>query len=129
MGSRYYHCKVCGNVLAAVLPSGVTPFCCDCKMDSLAENSIEGKGEWHVPVVERVNDCTIRVKIGKEPHPMTKEHHICFIVVETARGATIRYLDADEAPDVNILCKETPVAVYAYCNLHGVWRTTDIKGL
>lgn len=122
MATKFYHCKICGNVMAAVVPSGVTPFCCDCKMEEVADNTLEGKGEWHVPVVERVNEMTLRVKVGKEPHPMTQEHHICFIVVETCHGAMMRYLDKCGGAEATFLCKEEPVAVYAYCNKHGLWR-------
>lgn len=122
MAAKFYHCIVCGNVMAAVVPSGVVPVCCDCKMEELVPNSVDGKSESHVPVVERINDCTIKVKVGKDPHPMTKEHHICFIEVETAKGAMIQYIDKCDAPEATFLCKEDPIAVYAYCNLHGLWR-------
>ena len=39
---------------------------------------------------------------------------IQWLYVETAQGGHIRYLHLGD---------ETPVAVYAYCNLHGLWTT------
>ena len=46
---------------------------------------------------------------------------IQWLYVETAQGGHIRYLHPDEAPRaVFELGDETPVAVYAYCNLHGL---------
>lgn len=122
MATKFYHCNVCGNVMAAVVPSGVTPFCCECKMEELVPCSSDGKTEYHVPEVKRVNEYTIKVKVGKDYHPMTKEHHICFIVVETKDGAMMRYLSPNEPPEATFLCAEDPIAVYAYCNLHGLWR-------
>lgn len=47
---------------------------------------------------------------------------IQWLYVETAQGGHIRYLHPGEAPRaVFELGDETPVAVYAYCNLHGLW--------
>ena len=41
-----------------------------------------------------------------------------------AQGGHIRYLHPGEAlRAVFELGDETPVAVYAYCNLHGLWTT------
>ena len=49
---------------------------------------------------------------------------IQWLYVETAQGGHIRYLHPGEAPRaVFELGDETPVAVYAYCNLHGLWTT------
>ena len=122
MATKFYHCNICGNVMAAVVPSGIIPFCCDCKMEELVYHTTDTGHEAHVPVVERVNDMTLKIKVGETPHHATKEHHICFIVVETCHGAIMRHLDKCSAPEITVLCKEDPVAVYAYCNLHGLWR-------
>jgi len=55
---------------------------------------------------------------------MVDVHHIQWLYVETAQGGHIRYLHPGEAPRaVFELGDETPVAVYAYCNLHGLWTT------
>jgi len=57
-------------------------------------------------------------------HPMVDVHHIQWLYVETEQGGHIRYLHPGEAPRaVFELGDETPVAVYAYCNLHGLWMT------
>ena len=49
---------------------------------------------------------------------------IQWLYVETAQGGHIRYLHPGEAPRAAFeLGDETPVAVYAYCNLHGLWTT------
>jgi superoxide reductase len=53
---------------------------------------------------------------------MVPEHHIAFIYVETENGG-IR-VDLKDEPNARIcVCKDKPVAVYEYCNLHGLWKT------
>ena len=122
MAAKFYHCNVCGNVMAAVVPSGVVPYCCDSEMDELMSNTSDGAGEYHVPEVKLLEDNVVQVRVGKEFHPATSDHHICFIVVESDHGATIRYLTDIQAPEVVIHCDGCPKVVYAYCNKHGLWR-------
>ena len=44
--------------------------------------------------------------------------------METENGGQLRYLTPGQAPKaVFELGGEKPVAVYAYCNLHGLWMT------
>lgn len=124
MAAKFYHCNICGNVMAAVVPSGVTPVCCDSKMTELdPEHHTEGTPEHHIPEVTMESGNIIRVKVGKELHPAIYEHHICFIVVETEKGAIMRNLEPTEVPEITIRCDCKPIAVYAYCNKHGLWRT------
>ena len=53
---------------------------------------------------------------------MIPEHHIMFIYVETENGG-IR-VDLTDKPEAEIcVCTSKPVAVYEYCNLHGLWKT------
>ena len=54
---------------------------------------------------------------------MTEEHHIAWIAVETKNGSQIKYLDHTGATKVEFaLGGEDVEAVYAYCNLHGLWK-------
>ena len=76
----------------------------------------------HVPVVTRLDDCRIKVEVGSVAHPMTPEHHIAFIYVETENGG-IRVNLKDKPETVVCVCTDKPVAVYEYCNLHGLWKT------
>jgi len=55
---------------------------------------------------------------------MADVHYIQWIFVETENSGQIRYLNPGQAPNaVFELGSEKPVAVYAYCNLHGLWMT------
>ena len=45
------------------------------------------------------------------------------IYLETDKGGARKALKPGDAPEACFaLCNETPVAVYAYCNLHGLWK-------
>ena len=122
MATKFYRCRHCGNVIHKVVDSRVPVVCCGEQMQELIPNTVDASNEKHVPSVTRISDCKILVKIGSEPHPMTPEHHICFIYVETENGG-IR-VDLKDKPEAEIcICSGKPVAVYEYCNLHGLWKT------
>lgn len=115
METKFYFCPICGNLILKVNDSGVTPHCCGQAMTELIPNTSDGAGEKHVPVIKMVDDKTLRVEIGAQPHPMTAAHHIEFICVETPAGIQLRRLDQDKPA----------VAAYAYCNLHGLWKACE----
>ena len=122
MATKFFKCRHCGNVIHKVVDSRVPVVCCGEQMQELIPNTVDASNEKHVPAVTRISDCKILVKIGSEPHPMTPEHHICFIYVETENGG-IR-VDLKDKPEAEIcICSGKPVAVYEYCNLHGLWKT------
>ena len=123
MATKFYKCRHCGNVIEKVVDSKVPVICCGEKMEELIPNTIDASQEKHVPVVTKVNDCTIKVEVGSAPHPMLPEHHIAFIYVETENGG-IRVDLKDKPEAVICTCSSKPIAVYEYCNLHGLWKTT-----
>ena len=54
---------------------------------------------------------------------MGEEHSILWIYLKTDKGGYRKNLSPGEAPKaVFRLSDERPVAVYAYCNLHGLWK-------
>ena len=127
MATKFFLCTTCGNVVVKAIDSGVGVVCCGQQMKELIPGTDDASMEKHVPVVERIDDCTIRVKVGSMPHPMTKEHHIVFIYLETEHGGQIQYLDPDGQAEACFCgCKDRPVAVYEFCNIHGLWKT-DIQ--
>lgn len=123
MATKFFKCETCGNVVVKFVDSGVVPFCCGDEMTELKSGSTDGKFEYHLPVVEQLDDCKVKVRIGAEPHPMTDEHHIMFIYIETEKGGQLRYLKPGDKPEAVFVCKEKLLSVYAYCNKHGLWRT------
>lgn len=122
MEERFYYCGSCGNLFFTAIASGITPFCCGEEMQLLKANTQEGYSEKHLPVVQYDDGGCLHIQVGSQLHPMSHEHGIRFICVETNLGVIIRYLAEDEKPDVTIRCNGTPRRVYAYCNIHGLWR-------
>ena len=121
--SKFYICRHCGNIVEMVKDARVTPLCCGQKMDLLEPNTVEASGEKHLPAVE-VNGDVVTVKVGSVEHPMTEEHSIQWVQLETAHGVQRHVLAPNEAPKaVFALNGDKPVAAYAYCNLHGLWKT------
>lgn len=122
MATRFYKCAHCGNVIQKVVDSKVPVVCCGQKMEELIPGTVDASLEKHVPFVTWVDDKTIRVEVGSVHHPMLPEHHIAFIYVETENGG-IRVDLKNEPVALVYLGDEKAVAVYEYCNLHGLWKT------
>lgn len=123
MATKFFKCRHCGNVIEKIVDSDVPVVCCGEKMEKLVANTVEASVEKHLPVVTRIDDCTIKVEVGSVAHPMLPEHHIAFIYVETENGG-IRVNLSDKPEAVICTCSSRPIAVYEYCNLHGLWKTT-----
>ena len=120
--SKFYICPHCGNLIEMVHDAGVKPHCCGQKMDELVPNSIEASGEKHIPAVS-VNENVVEVNVGSVNHPMVEEHWIEWVHLVSEKGSQRKYLNPGEAPNVRFrLEDDKPVAVYAYCNLHGLWK-------
>ena len=120
--NKFYICEKCGNIVEMVNASGVNPHCCGQKMSVLEAGVVEASREKHVPEIE-VLDGRVNVVVGSVLHPMAEEHSILWIQLETDKGMQRKYLKVGEAPSVSfVLADESPVAVYAYCNLHGLWK-------
>ena len=84
--------------------------------------SVDAAQEKHVPVVTK--KCkSVQVDVGSVSHPMTEEHLIEWVAIETTAGYRVQYLKAGDVPVVKFsLGDEKLVGVYAYCNLHGLWK-------
>ena len=119
---KFYICEHCGNIITKIEDSGVSVVCCGKKMTALEAGVVEASREKHIPVVT-VDGNSVKVSVGSVIHPMTSEHNIAWIYLLTDKGGYLRYLSADEAPEAEFaLCGEKPISVYAYCNLHGLWK-------
>ncbi len=122
MKTKFYICRHCGNQIEIVKNAGVPVMCCGQKMEQLIPNTAEAAGEKHLPVVT-VEGNKVTVNVGAVNHPMLEEHYIEWIYVETENGGIRRELKPGSEPIVTFTVDEKPTAVYAYCNLHGLWAT------
>ena len=119
---KFYICPHCGNIVEMVHDAGVSPVCCGQKMNELIPNSVDASGEKHVPAV-KVDGNVVEVNVGTVDHPMVDVHWIEWVALVSDKGIQRKYLNPGEAPKVSFhLVDEKPQAVYAYCNLHGLWK-------
>ena len=122
MTTKFYKCETCGNVVVKLVDSKVPLVCCGSKMQELVPNTVDASNEKHVPQVTMLENNMIKVEVGSVAHPMTEEHHIAFIYVETDKGGI--KVDLKDKPEAVVaLGDATPLVVYEYCNLHGLWKT------
>lgn len=121
--TKFFICEHCGNIIGVIHDAGVPMMCCGQKMTQLVPGTVEASVEKHLPVVT-VNGDKVKVEIGSVAHPMAEEHNILWVYLQTDKGGQRKNLAVGEAPSVEFaLCNEKPIAVYAYCNLHGLWKT------
>lgn len=123
MKTKFYICRRCGNLVGMVHDSGVPMICCGEKMEALVPNTVEASGEKHLPVAV-MDGNVLRVHVGSVDHPMLSEHFIEWVYVQTDQGGQRKALKPGDAPEVSFcLGDDKAAAVYAYCNLHGLWMT------
>ncbi|MBE6700265.1 MAG: desulfoferrodoxin [Ruminococcaceae bacterium] len=121
--NRFFICEHCGNLIGMIHDAGVPMMCCGQKMTKIEPGTVEASREKHLPVVT-VTENTVKVEIGSQAHPMTEEHSILWVYLQTDKGGQRKCLTAGESPVVTFaFAEEKPLAVYAYCNLHGLWKT------
>ena len=120
---KFFVCNHCGNLIGMIHNAGVPVVCCGEKMQELVANTTDAAQEKHVPVVE-VKGNQVIVNVGSVAHPMTEEHLITWVCLETAQGWQRKPLAANGAPKVVFALADgdTAKTVYAYCNLHGLWK-------
>ena len=118
---KFLYCERCKKVELTVIDSKAPTICCGQPMKVLSANTTDAAGEKHVPVAEIIGN-EVKVTVGSVIHPMLEEHHIAFVYVETENGG-IRVNLKDEPVAEVYVGNTKPVAVYEYCNLHGLWKT------
>jgi len=102
---KFYICKHCGNVITKLTSAQVPVKCCGEEMHVLEAGVTDAAQEKHVPAVT-VEGSLVKVDVGSE------------------RDALIHWFHPEEAPEAVFTLAEgqTAKAVYAYCNLHGLWK-------
>ncbi len=123
MEQKFYLCEHCGNIVTKIRDAGVPLVCCGQKMKELIPGTADASAEKHVPVYQ-VEGNLVTVQVGSAEHPMLPEHYIEWIFLLTRQGSQYKALHPSDRPSACFfLCEGDKVeAVYAYCNLHGLWR-------
>ncbi len=119
---KFYICETCKNIITKIVDSKVPVVCCGKPMKELVPGAVDGALEKHVPAVT-IEGNTVKVQIGEVIHPMMPEHYIQFIALEIKNGVQIKNLKGGDEPKVEFVLTDgdEAVAVYEYCNLHGLW--------
>ena len=123
MEMKFYRCKRCGQMVAIVKKKGCPIMCCGEPMEEIVAGTSDGAVEKHVPVYE-VKDGKVYVTVGAVEHPMSEEHYIEWFAVQTNHGNQRKALKPGDQPKaVFALLEDDEVeAVYAYCNLHSLFK-------
>lgn len=120
----FFRCPMCGNIVVYVKNSSIPVVCCGKPMEELEANTVDASAEKHVPIVDKFST-SVMVTVGEALHPMIEAHYIEWIALQSATGFQIHYLKPGEPPCYEFQMQETarPIAVFAYCNLHGLWKS------
>ena len=120
---KFYKCDICGKIVAMVKDTSVDTVCCGQPMRELVPGTTDGATEKHVPVYTLEGN-TVKVKVGSVEHPMTDDHHIEWIAIETESGNQRKELKAGDKPEATfaLVPYDKAKSVYEYCNLHGLWK-------
>lgn len=120
---KFYINKTTKEIIEVVLGNDTTFTSEGDEMVELKANSTDAAGEKHVPVIT-VNGNKVHVVVGSVIHPMTEEHSIQFIALETKQGVQRKALLSTDQPVSDFVLAEGDevIAAYEYCNLHGLWK-------
>lgn len=124
MEQKFYICEHCGNIIAVVKDAGVPVVCCGQKMTEIVPGTTDAAVEKHLPVIKQEGNI-ITVEVGSIEHPMLEEHYIEWISIQTKQGNQRKILVPGQKPAAvfAITDGDELEAAYAYCNLHGLWKT------
>ena len=118
--NKFYQCSICGNIVELVAGNMSRVRCCGKEMNEIAANTKDAALEKHVPVYEKDGD-EIVVKVGEVEHPMTSEHYIKWIALIKDDMIIKVSLKPESKPEVRFPYISGS-EIYAYCNLHGLWK-------
>lgn len=150
MSTRFFKCPICGNLIQVIQDSGSPLVCCGREMEELIPSTSDDYFaaelnsqqdnvkdavllktlEKHIPIVSSSpEDGSLHVKVGSREHPMSPSHYISFIYVETEHGGQRQDLSPYNAPEADFtFTEDPPVAIYAYCNVHGLYKAEILDG-
>ena len=116
---KFYQIIESGEIIAVPDSETVDP----AGKEEIIPNTVEAAKEKHVPVVSREGQ-TVTVTVGEAVHPMTDNHYIAWIMLETENGVERKDLKPGEEPAAQFYAAEEDavIAAYEFCTLHGIWK-------
>ena len=122
---RFYKCPICGNIVGLIKGDMEHIKCCGKPMDEMIANTTDAAVEKHMPVLSAENG-VLKVCVGEVEHPSIEKHWIPFVAVKAGDLVLRRSINATEKPEAIFPLGDFKgeVEVYAWCNLHGIWKAT-----
>lgn len=123
-----YRCSICGNIAQIVINGAGELVCCGEPMYKLeAKSNDDNANEKHVPIMYKNDSGDTMMQIGKVPHPMDSDHYIEFveIIPKDKKYLKLFYLYPKDSPSIKVCTNDEEIEGFAYCNIHGLWKTQD----
>lgn len=118
---NFYTCAECGNVMLET--TGGKQACKSPNLKRIEPNAAEGTS--YVPDVS-IEDTMVVVRVKKMPNPMTLEHCVEWVMVQTSAGGTFCNLLPGDPSEIKFpIAPQEVVSVYAYCGPHGLWKAPE----
>ena len=123
MEQKFFRCMHCGQIVAMVKQTGIPLVCCGESMQEIIAGTTDAAKEKHTPKYTIENN-KVKVYVGEVEHPMSAEHYIEWVSLQSKNGNQRKALKVAKKPYVEFLIEpdDRVEAVYAYCNLHGLWK-------
>lgn len=115
-----YVSKNSGTAVLLLQGNGTDLTCGSEPMAKIVANTTDAAQEKHVPHITK-NGNNIDVSVGSVEHPMTPEHFIEWIILVSGDRLEMAKLTPDMKPRAQFH-NVTSGTVYAYCNLHSLWK-------
>ena len=127
MNIKFLKCRTCNKLVEVIQDSDSKLICCNNEMIELIPGTIDASKEKHVPIY-KLEQNAIEISLGEIEHPMQEEHYISFVEISSNHGIKRSNLKINQSPIVkfSLLDYEQVDSIYAYCNLHGLWKK-DVK--
>ena len=116
-----YKCNICGNIVQVLAEGGGALVCCGKEMElQNIQFDTNELGEKHSPKIENRED---KKFVHVKTHPMTNEHYIQFIQVQTKDKNEIltKFFNPEEIPEIDISNYSYDINAIEYCNIHHLW--------
>ena len=91
------------------------------EFEEIIPNTKDASIEKHIPVYE-IDGNIINVRVGSIDHPMDDNHYIMWIALVSKDSIEIKKLKPADKP-ITTFQYINASSIYAYCNLHGLWKT------
>ncbi|MDL2288498.1 desulfoferrodoxin [Oscillospiraceae bacterium OttesenSCG-928-F05] len=119
---KILECVHCKSQAMLIEEAGVPLICCGEAMREIEAGVIEAATEKHIPVVT-IDAGLARVTVGEVLHPMIETHYIQWILFCQGKKVQLVKLSPEDAPEAAFSAETGEYTAYAYCNLHGLWKS------